>query len=84
MVVAIAIMTMIGMIEIQDDVSEQHMLMMVMAPHQMLDTRHSAGHGRLHENQHQRDANQRARLLCRQVPVRFHPCQANRRWSSWQ
>jgi hypothetical protein len=52
MIMVIAIVAMIGMIKIENDIGEQHVLMMVIAADHVLNAGHSAGHGRLHENQH--------------------------------
>jgi hypothetical protein len=51
------------MAEIQGDIAEQHMMMFMMAHDKMLDISDSTGDSRLGEDQRQRDAKHRARLL---------------------
>ena len=50
------VMAVIGMIEVHDDVGKEHMLMMVVTHHQVLDTADDAGDCGHHENSYQRDA----------------------------
>jgi hypothetical protein len=74
-IVMMGIMTVIGVVKFQNNVREQHVLMMVVAAYatgHMLHAGYGAGHGSLHENQHQRDAQQRARSFCRQVLAHLH------------
>ena len=51
-----AIMGVVGMIEVHDDVSKEHMLMMVVTHHQVLDAADDARDCGQHENSYQRDA----------------------------
>ena len=68
-----AIMAVVGVIKVQNDIGEEHVLVRMVTVSQMLDARHGAGHCGQHKNLHERNTQQRARLFRQPVMTSFHP-----------
>lgn len=63
-VVVLVVVINVGMmIKVQNHVSEHPVMMVAVPADRVLDRRHSASHGCLHENNHQRDAKRCAKLF---------------------